>query len=242
LCAMFFYSKELITVATMLDTRTQKADGSYPVKIRVNRKRVRAYYPTGKSLTKEDWLALPSNKSHAAKALRESIENSFSLVRWNVEMLLEKGLFSFEALDSRMGMGYGDTLNNALRAKIKLLKENDQIGTMQIYMQTLRLVEEFAGNEITFDRVSVPWLQKLERHWLKTKNQTTVGMHFRNLRAIVNDARHSGMINESQYPFGKGRLEIKTGESRKLALNKLQLVKITNFSDENRNIMKYRDL
>jgi len=98
---MFFYSKELITVATMLDTRTQKANGSYPVKIRVNRKCVRAYYPTGKSLTKEDWLALPSNKSHAAKALRESIENSFSLVRWNVEMLLEKGLFSFEALDSR---------------------------------------------------------------------------------------------------------------------------------------------
>ena len=48
---MFFYSKDIITVATMLDTRTKKADGSYSVKIRVNRKRVRAYYPTGKSLT-----------------------------------------------------------------------------------------------------------------------------------------------------------------------------------------------
>lgn len=239
---MYLYSKDLVTVGSMIDTRSKRADGTYPIKIRVNMKRVRVYYQTGKSITREDWEKLPTNKSQTAKHLREEIENSFSLVKWNVEMLLEKGNFSFEALDSRMGRAYGDTLNNALKAKIQMLKDDNRIGTMQIYMQTLKLVEEFAGSEIQFDKLSVAWLQKIEKHWLKTKNQTTVGIHFRNLRTMVNEARRAGMIKESQYPFGKGRFEIKTGEGRKKALNKEQLGKIMRYTDDNETNLKYRDL
>jgi integrase/recombinase XerD len=52
---MHSYSKDGIIVTSMLDTRTPNAQGEYPVKIRVNYKRVRAYYPTGKNLTPENW-------------------------------------------------------------------------------------------------------------------------------------------------------------------------------------------
>lgn len=239
---MHYYSKDLVTVASMLDTRSSKADGTYPIRIRVNMKRKRVYYQTGKSATKEDWDKLQTNKSLAAKQLRESIENSFSLVKWNVEMLLEKGNFSFEALDSRMGRAYGDTLNNALKAKIQSLNEDNRIGTMQIYINTLRLIEQFAGEEIQFDQISVAWLQKIEKHWLKTKNQTTTGIHFRNIRTMINEARRAGMIKESQYPFGKGRFVIKTGEGRKKALNKEQISKIMHYTDENETSIRYRDL
>jgi hypothetical protein len=65
-------------------------------------------------------------------------------------------------------------------------------------MQTLTLIEEFAGENTSFDSITVPWLHKCEAHRLKTKNHTSVGMHFRNLRAIINEARKSGVIKESQ--------------------------------------------
>ena len=45
---MYIYSKDGVTVAAMIDTRKANAQGKYPVKIRVNQKRVRQYYPTGK--------------------------------------------------------------------------------------------------------------------------------------------------------------------------------------------------
>lgn len=51
---MYIYSKDGVTVAAMIDTRKANAQGKYPVKIRVNQKRLRQYYPTGKSLTREE--------------------------------------------------------------------------------------------------------------------------------------------------------------------------------------------
>ena len=50
---MFQYSKDGAVVSVMLDTRRMKADGRYPVKIRVSYKRSRWYYSTGKDMTPE---------------------------------------------------------------------------------------------------------------------------------------------------------------------------------------------
>ena len=147
---MYNYSKDGITVYTWLDTRTINADGKYPIKVRVNYQRKPKNYPTGKYLTKEEWESLPTNKSRAYKEIRESIENSFSLVRDNVEFLAERGDFSFELLNTRLGKATGDTLNSAILAKIAELESEERIGTMQFYQCTLKMVEEFAGKNISF--------------------------------------------------------------------------------------------
>lgn len=239
---MYYYSKDGITVYTWLDTRTINADGKYPIKVRVNYQRKPKNYPTGKYLTKEEWESLPTNKSRAYKEIRESIENSFSLVRDNVEFLAERGDFSFELLNTRLGKATGDTLNSAILAKIAELESEERIGTMQFYQCTLKMVEEFAGKNISFSSVTVQWLQRCERKWLETREISTIGMHFRNIRAMMNEARKAGVIKESQYPFGKGRFEIKTGEGRKKALNKDQIKAIYHYSDGNETTERYRDL
>lgn len=239
---MYNYSKDGITVYTWLDTRTINADGRYPVKVRVNYQRKPKNYPTGKYLTKEEWELLSTGKSRSHKEIRESIENSFSLVRDNVEFLAERGDFSFDLLNTRLGKGTGDTLNTAIRAKIAELESEERIGTMQFYQCTLVMLEEFAGKSVTFNSVNVQWLQKCERKWLETRSVTTVGMHFRNIRAMMNEAKKAGIIKESQYPFGKGRFEIKTGEGRKKALNKAQIKSIYHYSDGNETTERYKDL
>lgn len=239
---MYTYTKDGITVTSMLDTRRQNTSGEYPVKIRVNYKRIRNYYSIGKSMTHEEWDNLPSSKSAASKAIKASIENSFSLVRSNVEALAEKGEFSFDTLNSRLGKATGDTVNNAFRAKISLLEKEERIGSMQVNQQTLIMLEKFAGNNIAFNSITVQWLRKCELNWLKTKNQTTIGIHFRNLRAIMNEAKKAGVIKETQYPFGKDKFEIKTGEANKKALNIKQISDIFNYTDDNETTNRYKDL
>jgi len=239
---MYSYSKDGITVSVMLDTRKINSEGKYPVKIRVNYKRVREYFLTGKYLSKEEWETLPEQRSRHFKGIREDIQSSFELVKMNVEMLAEKGDFSFHLLKTRLGKNTGDTLNNAIQAKIDELAENEQIGTMSIYKSTLRFVSEFAGDKIPFSAVTPQWLAKCEAYWLKSQNYTTIGMYMRSLRAIMNEAKKNGIIKESQYPFGKDRYEVKTGESRKKALTIEQIGEIYRFEDGLETTAKYRDL
>lgn len=226
----------------MLDTRKQNARNEYPIKIRVNHKRQREYYSIGKSINKEEWEKLPTSKAAAAKKLKEEIESSFSLVRKNVEYMVERGEFSFDLLNLRLGRGTGDSVNTAIRAKIDILKNEGRIGSMRTYENTLVLVERFGGKNIQFSSITVSWLKRCEQEWLKDKKYTTIGIHFRNIRTIMNDAKRAGIIKESQYPFGKGKFEIKIGEAHKKALSTTQLRKIFEYKTEIQTTMRYRDL
>lgn len=239
---MFSYSKDGITVRSMLDTRKKNAEGKYHVKICVNYQRVREYFLTGKHLSKEEWESLTEQRSRNYKDIREDIQSSFEVVKANVESFAEKGDFSFHLLKTRMGKNLGDTLNVAIQAKIDLLAENEQIGTMATYKSTLRFVSEFSGERIPFNAITPQWLTKCETFWLKSQNHTTIGIYMRNIRAIMNEAKKDGIIKESQYPFGKGKYEIKTGESHKKALTLEQIGKIYRFEDGWEGTEKYRDL
>lgn len=238
---MYNYSKDGITVSSILDDRKENKTGSYPVKIRVTFKRVRKYYSTGKMLSVDDWGRLPNTRSHELGEIRKDIENSFSLVKANVIALAEKGEFTFDALNVRLSRNTGDTINTAFRVKIDNLLKEERIGTMLYYDNILKNVEKFGGEQIPFDYITVDWLRRLEKFLLKDKNHTTVGMHMRAIRAMMNLARKSGAIKESQYPFGKDRYEIKTGEGRKKALTLEQIAQILKYED-GKDTERYRDI
>lgn len=236
------YSKDGITVAVILDKYKPKKNGSYPVKIRVTYRRKRQYYPTGKDLTPEQWEAMPTTRNRELRATRESIANSFDIVRQNVEELAFASGFSFDALDSRLKAGYNDTVNTAFRAKIDDLRVNSRPGNMLVYDNVLKGIERFRGTKIPFDAVTVDWLRKYEKFLTdEGKTTTTIGIHMRHIRAILNDARRAGIIKDSQYPFGKGRFEIQAGEGRKMALTLEQIGQIARYEDGSETTEKYRD-
>ena len=193
-------------------------------------------------MTKEEWNKLPDSKSFENRKIKQAIESSFSLVRMNVEALVGKGTFSFNTLNLRLGKATGDTLNSAIRAKIEELKSEDRIGTMQFFKCTLVMVEEVGGKDIPFSAITVEWLQKCEKLWSKTRSVSTIGMHMRNIRTLMNEAKRAGVIKESQYPFGKGLFEIKTSIGRKKGLTKKQLKAIFDYKSGNETTNRYKDL
>lgn len=235
------YSKDGITVAPFIDTSHPKKGGRYPVKIRVTYKRARQYYPTGKALTPEEWDAMPASKSRSIVAMRKDIENSYNVVRDTVEELANLGSFSFDNLNKRLKSG-DMLLNSAFRAKIAELKAQDRIGSMLVYNVVLQGIERFAGVRVPIDAVTVEWVRRYEKFLLKEqKSITTIGIHMRHLRAILNDACRNGVIKESQSPFGRGRYEIQAGEGRKMALTLEQIGRIAHYEDGSETTARYRD-
>jgi len=174
--------------------------------------------------------------------LRSSIKNSFDIVFKNIDELAYRDEFSFEALDLRLGKATGDTLNSALKAKIETLKKEERIGTMHYYHGVLRGIEVFAGDKIAFHNITVEWLKRYEKFMLKDKNHTTVGIHMRGIRAMMNDAKKAGLIKVSAYPFGKDKYVIQTGESKKKALTIQQIAQVVKYTDELEATERYRDL
>ena len=240
--AMYEYTKEGITVCAMLDTRRRKDNGKYPVKIRVTSNRTRQYYLTGKDLTAEEWAMLATTKVHTLIAIRRDVESTYHVVRGVVEELIAAGLFSFDNLDRRLKRSADNTVNAAFHNKIDELKENEQIGTMWVYGVVLQGVERFAGDRLPISSITVDWLRRYERFLLSEgKSRTTIGIHMRHLRTILNEARRCGIVKEAQYPFGRGRYEIQDCEGRKLALTLEQIGKIARYDDGDETTARYRD-
>ena len=241
---MLKYSKDGVSVILTLDIRREKKDGNYPVKVQVVQKGKQRYYTTGKTLSVDEWATLAESKNKALSDIRRDLENSFSYIKTNVESLVNEHEFTFEALNIRLGKGLSDkTFGTAFQAKIETLLNENRIGSYNYYKDTLKTIENFAGENIPFDYITVAWLNKFEKHLLGTgKNFTTVGMRCRAIRSIMNDALSSGIIKEKQYPFGHGKYEIPTGQGRKLALTLQQIKTLVTYSDGSEATEHARDL
>lgn len=148
------YSKDGITVEPIHDTRRPTKEGAYPVKIRVTYQRTQRYYPTGKSLTVEEWKSIPTTKSRTLVATRNDIENSYNVVRSTVEELANSGDFTLDNLNSRLKIGAGGSLNTMFRAKINALQSKGQIGTMLVYDNVLKGLERFSSQPIKIEDVT----------------------------------------------------------------------------------------
>jgi integrase len=240
---MFKYSKDGVSILTVQDTRKEKKSGLFPVKIQVVCNRVQQYYSTGKELSIEDWHVMPNTKSTKLIAVRSDIKNSFEKVQRAVHKLVEDENFSFEALNLLLGKCTSETLNVAFENKINELLENKQIGSHIYYKDVLHSIEKFADKNIQITTITVDWLKRYEKHMLNLgRSYTTIGMYCRAIRCIINQARKSGIIKENQYPFGSGKYEIPTGQSRKMALTLQQIKSIVTYSDGTETTEKYRDM
>lgn len=237
------YNKDGVVVSVVLDRRTPNKEGKYPVKVKVYHLRKPKYFPTGICMTDEEWDRLERSKSNESIKIRRSINESFDRIKMNVDALIEKGDFSFQALSLRLGRAIGDTFNNVVRAKIDELIADDRIGSANLYRDSLKAVEAFAGDKIQFSDVTVEWLTRCEKFWAKRSlSITTRGMYFRNVRAMMNVAKKMSLIKESQYPFGKAKFEIKTEEGEKKSLDGEQLSAIYHYNSPNETVNKYKDI
>lgn len=241
---MFKYSKDGVSVLTVLDTRRAKKSGLYPVKVQVVFRRKQKYYSTGKELSKENWERLLKAKSKLMAEIREDVETSFSIIKQQINELIQKGEFSIESLNIRLGRQMREVnLHNAFELKMKELLDNEQASTYLNYQSALKSLENFGGTCIPLEKITVDWLKRCEKYWLaEGKSYSSISIYFRALKCILNRAIRDGILKESSFPFGKNKYEIPEGYGRKLALNLSEIKKVMSYKDGTEDIEEFRDL
>jgi integrase len=217
----FSYSLNGVTLCLIRDIRYKDNKESCPLKWRVTCKRKVVYYSTGISLLPEAWNALEVSRKPTIKEHRDSLQRYYDeVLKRNVKELAETDNFNFDILNVRLNHAIINTVNSAFDAKIKELKDSGHIGNSTVYEFIKTALEAYAGQNIQFSTITPKWLLSYQRE-MERKNisYATMGMRFRTLRAIFNDAIRKDLIKQSMYPFGKGRFEIPTGSGREMALS-----------------------
>jgi integrase len=252
LILIFMYKdtfNDSVTLYTLLNERRPNKDGLFPIHYRITYNRERQYYKSGKYCSLSDWeLVMDESKKGSKKAsiieLRKEIQLGHETIKDNIKSVIEsnKNIFSFDRFNNLTKKNITDTLNSAFQAKIDNTKAAGQIGTSISNKCALQSFIKFKGDSIKFSDITVEWLDKYQKFMLNKKaSYTTIGMYCRALRAILNEAKKARIINENDYPFGKGKYEIPSGESRKMALTIQQVGKLMK-AEANETEKKYRDL
>lgn len=246
---MKIYSNSGVTGSLYLDPRRKKKDDVYPIKYRVTYKRARVYYSTGINLSEDDFNNLELSKKHSLKKTFEKLLSFEKKIEDHLDTLIKAGGFSFDALNKRLGRGTENSILTFFDNKVLALSEAGQVGTSDWYKYTANSIKSYTSNPLKFSDITIDWLKKYE-NWLlfddgedkKAKSYTTVSMYMRALQSIVNDGKEQGYITEAQYPFGKGKYEIPTGEGRNLALTLSQIGQLMKYEVKTENEDRCRDL
>jgi site-specific recombinase XerD len=225
------------TVTLYLDSRRQKNDGTYPVKLRVTFRRKQQYYPTGIDLTDTQWerVGKPKPREDFIRDTKRLLEAYSDRAE---RIIREMATFSFEEFETRYAgtaKAASDHVFAGFDRYIDQLKREDRAGTASSYQCARNALQAYYQCKVplTFRDVDSIWLKGFEQWMLSSGNSiTTVGIYLRSLRTIYNQALEDGVIARELYPFSKRRYQIPTGRNSKKALDIADIEKLFNYPSE----------
>jgi integrase/recombinase XerD len=234
------------------DTRHQKKDGSYPVKIRIYDGRNTKFYPTGVNLSDDDFSIIETGKN--LKGLKQKVigdllkhKNTIEEKRLKATGIVDKlGTFNHKDFEKKYerDINAGTDVFHFYNVKIKELQELEQIKTSIVYLHasdsfrrflqgskvtTLRTTEVLRADkslQLQFVDIDIKWLNRYQKWMIDQGNTTTtISMYLRTLRSIFNLAISEKEIQPEVYPFGKDAFAIPTGTKGKHTFEKEDLKK-----------------
>jgi site-specific recombinase XerD len=234
-----------VTTAIYLDTRREKKDYTYPVKLRVTHKRERKYYGLGNySFTKDEFKRIYGDKPRG--------ENKETRLRLNLEeqratdIINSLPAFTFQQFEKLFsGNVASQDLTFAFDIRIEQLKRAGRVGTASTYKDAKKSINDSCLNrKLSFQDLTPGFLQKYERWMLSKGNSTTtVGFYLRCVRQLYNEAIKNGGANSGDYPFRRDKYKIPQPRNIKKALQLSDIAKLFKYKPaENSPEHFYRDL
>lgn len=225
-----------------------KSDGTSPLAIRITKDRRSSYIYLEYSVREKDW-------DKDAQRVKKSHPNSTRLNNFILAKLAEASDKSLEVETEQK-----DVSSHTVKRKIKPKGGNTFITLAENYLETLKQsgkynrytpdksrIDRFKdflkvndlGNDIAFSEVT-PQILKRFQGYLKSKaiSERTIVNYLIVIRTIFNQAIAANLVDNKHYPFGKGKIIIKTPETIKVGLTpeevkKLEDVKLIQGSFEN---------
>ena len=203
----------------VLDTRREKQNGTYPVKLRITFERKQQYYPTEFNLTKADFEKVMFGQRLGEK--EKHIKRSIQAYEDKASGILDKlPLFTWDRFENLYytNRAAKDTLDAAFSDYTASLRAQGRISTAVAYECSQRSIKKYKVN-VRFADVTPAFLHNYENWMLSNEcSTTTISIYLRCLRTLFNLAINDGLLTKEAYPFGKKRYEIPVGRNVKKAL------------------------
>jgi integrase/recombinase XerD len=214
------------TVSIIQDTRRQKKDTTYPIKVRITYLRQQRYWYTGIDLTEEQFKESISERPK--KAYFKFSEKLKEHKRRAENIIDEMKEFSFNLFELKIGSKAKSIQNvfSFYEEYINELKKENRIGTAKSYSNSFNSLKKYRSN-LAFREVDAKFLKNYEKWMIDEGNSiTTVGIYLRCLRTLFNRAITEGLLGQEHYPFQKHKYIIPAARNIKKALSLDEVKKI----------------
>lgn len=232
----------------ILDKRSKKKDGTYPIKIYLRHNR-EILIATGYSCEESEFAnGLLSKRHDNYKVKNAKLKSMLSMVEMEMISMSASGKLE-DMTDKELKSHLQDKLfgkvSDSLKEKKKrftdflneFLETKTNAGTIRTYITTRYNIEAYDPN-CTFDTMDKNWLMSFDK-WMVSRDLSVNyrAFNFRNIRSVFNYAIDNDYT--TLYPFRK--FKIKQEETYKRSMNIDQLRKLMNYECEEYQ-KKYRDL
>ncbi len=240
----------MASIKVLLYKSNPKADGTYPIVIRVIQNRKIFYHQIGHSVKPTDW---DEKDGIVKKSLMNSVRLNYLIIKKKTEiseiMLMaeqeNRGLSNKllkKKIKNKNKSSFNDVADEHLADLLKLKKFNQHSGEKPRVNHFKTFIED---DDISFQNITITLLKKFMIYLKADKGLSERSMMncLIVIRTIFNKAISEGLVESKLYPFGKGKIQIKLIESRKIGLNPEEVKKLEDINlNDNQDLLNARNI
>lgn len=240
-------------ISIVLDKRRVKANGTYPVKLRVytSQPRLQKLYPLNFDYKEKEFDSIWKTERTRIEFQEDKIRLN-SIYQKAIEASKELRPFIFEQFEKRLFRNSKDGSNISFQFEevIREKKELNNLSTSDVYKNSQNALTDFCKEvynsdfkTLTFHSITPEWLNRFEQYMTSKKGRSinTVSIYLRALKTVFNKAIDERDIDKDLLPFGKRRYQIPSSTNVKKALSKDQLTDLFRSEPANHQQEKARD-
>jgi site-specific recombinase XerD len=237
----------------LLDNRRPKADGTFPLIIRIIHNRTIAQITLGTYLEEKDW-------NEEKKMIKTTFKGTESVTRLNNQIRTKTNdVADFIAKLDEKKILHSFTTANQIKERfekklekvfvfaymqqlIDEMEKANRIGNARTYKSVKGILETYCNDkDMTFNEMDYAFLMRFETdHYASGNKVNSLSVYMRTLRAVFNRAIKDELIEPEIYPFKK--YQIKSTKPNKRAINMTAIKKIEDLIfDPNHPLAKTHD-
>ncbi len=220
----------MASIRVILYKSNKKADGTFPIALRVINNRKVLYHQIGYSIKESDW-------DEKSKTVKKAYPNSARLNNLIAKKMAELNAIMLDSESNDLNL-----TKKQIKHKIKHNNKSSFISVADEHLSDLLKLKKFnqhsgekprvnhfknflENEDISFQHITPPLLKKFMIYLKADKGlgDRSVMNCLIVIRTIYNKAINEGLVESKHYPFGPGKVQIKLVESRKVGLNEEEI-------------------
>ncbi len=216
-----------------LDTRRRKADGTFPLKIKIGLNAKDGCLINLKiSLREDQWengevVRHPNRRFLNTYVKQRYLDITNSIFKLEITGAINR--MSPVEIKKYVESSLGTVTDEAYTFSEhfeRFISTREKESTKDIYHQTLLKIELFSPGKLAFSDINIIWLKGFEQ-FLKGQGLSvnSINLHIRNIRAVFNDAINEDKAEQNLYPFRKFKLKSEETRKRSLTIDQLRAIR-----------------